>query len=361
MSRKLLGMVALAVAIAVSHSTKSYAQEEDVLALASKLTGKSAELQKVQDELKNKREEIKKETEAVKADEKKVDELRAASRGGRVRVSVGQRDIIVEKGGEVFLHFIERPSRDFGSYEEAIEAMKRFDLTPQSVTITDIATGKRLTEPPPKPDTTELDAAAKALADRQGAADRAVEKYKADKAAYDRDLAAYDTAVDRLNQSLPEAIKEAGSPTPTSEQLNAPKGDYQVEDLSALATKYKGQTAKDGTAVAFVQEAGKLPEPEKWGKGTKVEGTNLRAGTPIATFKPDGTFTPGKGHHAAIYVTQNKKGIWVYDQYKATGGEQRPVETRFIRFKKGTGSNDASTYSVIKKKVVVPDLPPDKP
>jgi hypothetical protein len=54
-----------------------------------------------------------------------------------------------------------------------------------------------------------------------------VQKYKDDKAAYDQDLAAYNAAVDQLNKALPAAIKEAGSPTPTADQLKAPKGDYQ--------------------------------------------------------------------------------------------------------------------------------------
>ena len=398
MTRKLMGAVAFAATIAMLLPAGSYSQDDDLLGSAAKLTAKSSELQKVQDQLKDRREEVKKEAEKVKAEESKVEGMKAASgedpgplegpfylysgafsniQSGKLGTKHPNARTIDGGGG---------PGQKFETFAEArAEAEKRMadGGRQRSYRIEDknritVESGKfgygsddvqklpqsRIDNPTaPKAGSTDLDKAVKGLADRQAASEKAVEKYKADKAAYDKDLADYNVSVERLQKSLPAALAEAGSPTPTAADMAAPKGDYSVEDLGAIITKMKGQAKGDGSALAFVTEAAKLPSPAKWAKGDKVEGATLRPGTPIATFKADGTFAPGKGGHAAIYVTQNKKGIWVYDQYKTAAGEQRPVDARFIRFKKGAGSpsNDAGSYSVIKKGAAVPDLPPEKP
>ena len=197
----------------------------------------------------------------------------------------------------------------------------------------------------PKADNSALADAEKVLAGRQSSSNQAIQKYESDKAAYDRDLAAYNAAVGRADPAIQAAIRDAGSPTPTAAQASAPAGDYQVQNFDEINTKYKGKPLGDGTAASFVQQVAKLPDPADWGKGVAVKGANLRPGTPIATLKADG-FTAGPGNHAAIYITQNGKGVWVYDQYKTASGEQRPVEARFIRFKNGAGSlsNDGSAY-----------------
>src|SRR5262249_35138510 len=60
----------------------------------------------------------------------------------------------------------------------------------------------------PKADSSALGAQERALAGRRAASDQAMQNYLRDKANYDRELAAYNAAVDRLNQSLPAAIAE---------------------------------------------------------------------------------------------------------------------------------------------------------
>ena len=62
----------------------------------------------------------------------------------------------------------------------------------------------------------------------------------------------------------------------------------------------------------------------------------------------DGTYTNESGNHAAIYLYQDDRGIWVYDQWQG-----QPVHKRLIRFEGGSGakwgskSNDGTRFAVI--------------
>ena len=70
-----------------------------------------------------------------------------------------------------------------------------------------------------------------------------------------------------------------------------------------------------------------------------------KPGTAIATFNKSGKYASlPTGNHAAIYVSQDDKGLVVYDQWKG-----QPVHKRTIRFKNGVGSvsNDGDAFSVI--------------
>ena len=68
-------------------------------------------------------------------------------------------------------------------------------------------------------------------------------------------------------------------------------------------------------------------------------------GTAIATFVNGKYPNQPTGNHAAIYVSQDGGGLWVYDQWAAQG----MVKKRYIRFKGGVGSasNDGDAFSVI--------------
>jgi hypothetical protein len=83
--------------------------------------------------------------------------------------------------------------------------------------------------------------------------------------------------------------------------------------------------------------------------GARVRGNpHIAPGTAIATFEPDGSYTSETGNHAAIYLTQDDQGIWVYDQWQG-----QPVHKRLIRFEGGAGakqgskSNDGNRFAVI--------------
>jgi hypothetical protein len=80
--------------------------------------------------------------------------------------------------------------------------------------------------------------------------------------------------------------------------------------------------------------------------------TDRRLASPGAPPSPrsnsDGSYTNESGNHAAIYLYQDERGIWVYDQWQG-----QPVHKRLIRFKSGRGgkrgskSNDGRRFAVI--------------
>lgn len=110
---------------------------------------------------------------------------------------------------------------------------------------------------------------------------------------------------------------------------------------------YSGQKVGNGHCVVFVQHCTNAPNTVLWKKGEKVrDNLRLTRGTAIATFDENGKY-PNKstGNHAAIYVSQDAIGIWVFDQWVTQG----VVKKRMIRFKGGVGSasNDGDTFFVI--------------
>src|SRR5438552_383176 len=99
---------------------------------------------------------------------------------------------------------------------------------------------------------------------------------------------------------------------------------------------YDGKKIGNGHCVVFVQHCTNAPHTSLWAKGIKVRDNLLvKKGTAIATFDENGKY-PNEltGNHAAIYISQNAAGIWVYDQWVRQGA----VKKRLIRFKGGKGS-----------------------
>jgi hypothetical protein len=104
-----------------------------------------------------------------------------------------------------------------------------------------------------------------------------------------------------------------------------------------------------GYCVDFVKAAAGVPRTAAWQEGAEVRGNpDIVRGTAIATFEPDGSYTSESGNHAAIYLSQDDHGIWVYDQWRG-----QPVHKRLIRFEGGSGakqgskSNDGRRFAVI--------------
>ena len=104
-----------------------------------------------------------------------------------------------------------------------------------------------------------------------------------------------------------------------------------------------------GHCVELVQASAGAPRTVAWRAGAEVRGNpNISRGTAIATFEADGTYTSASGNHAAIYLDQDDRGIWVYDQWQG-----QPVHKRLVRFEAGRGgkwgskSNDGRRFAVI--------------
>ena len=122
---------------------------------------------------------------------------------------------------------------------------------------------------------------------------------------------------------------------------------------------FKDRVVGSGQCVAFVQESAKAPMTSSWKQGRKVRGPLvlrwlegvkihmdwIHSGTAIATFA-DGKYpNADSGNHAAIYISQDASGIWVWDQWAG-----QPVHKRLIRFKGGRkpDSEDGDTFAVIR-------------
>ena len=93
------------------------------------------------------------------------------------------------------------------------------------------------------------------------------------------------------------------------------------------------------SCAALVQHYTRVGPTKKWEAGELVRGhKTIKRGTAIATFV-DGKY-PNKSHgnHAALYVSQDDKGIWVVDQWE---GKTAPFTKRRLPF---MGKNADGTY-----------------
>jgi hypothetical protein len=133
------------------------------------------------------------------------------------------------------------------------------------------------------------------------------------------------------------------SPEPAA--VPRPGGPY----VATRPEAFEGRVIGAGYCVDFVKVAAGVPLTAAWREGVTVRGNrNIEPGTAIATFESDGSYTSESGNHAAIYLSQDDRGIWVYDQWQG-----RAVHKRLIPFEGGGGakwgskSNDGRRFAVI--------------
>lgn len=119
--------------------------------------------------------------------------------------------------------------------------------------------------------------------------------------------------------------------------------------VAASPEAFEGEVIGAGYCVDFVKAAAGVPRTAAWRRGVEVrDNPYVARGTAIATFEADGSYTSESGNHAAIYLDQDDRGIWVYDQWRG-----QPVHKRLIRFEGGSGakwgskSNDGRRFAVI--------------
>lgn len=107
-----------------------------------------------------------------------------------------------------------------------------------------------------------------------------------------------------------------------------------------------GNVVGDGQCVALVQQCSRAPHTSQWRQGAPVRGNlGIQRGTAIATFENGKYPNQRHGNHAAIYISQDSKGIQVYDQW--LGKEQMPIHVRTIRWGGEDPSDDGNAFSVI--------------
>jgi hypothetical protein len=119
--------------------------------------------------------------------------------------------------------------------------------------------------------------------------------------------------------------------------------------IAARPEAFEGRVVGAGHCVDLVKAAAGVPRTAAWQEGVAVRGNpHIARGTAIATFESDRSYTSESGNHAAIYVSQDDRGIWVYDQWRG-----QPVHKRLIRFeggsdaKWGSKSNNGTRFAVI--------------
>jgi len=84
----------------------------------------------------------------------------------------------------------------------------------------------------------------------------------------------------------------------------------ELEDTDKVGTKQ---------CVALLQHYAKLPITAAWEEGAQVLGhLTIAKGTAIATFVDGKYKSHSTGNHAAFYLSQDGKGIYVMDQWRGT-------------------------------------------
>ncbi len=126
---------------------------------------------------------------------------------------------------------------------------------------------------------------------------------------------------------------------------------YIFNDVDQLEGKDKVGSKQ---CVALLQHYARLPNTTSWLEGSVVMGTfSVSKGTAIATFVNGRYQNNSTGNHAAFFISQDARGMWIMDQWR--DNIQKPkVSKRYIR-KQGRHasglfvdpSNNAEAYSVI--------------
>ncbi|GHA15423.1 hypothetical protein GCM10008090_26220 [Arenicella chitinivorans] len=110
------------------------------------------------------------------------------------------------------------------------------------------------------------------------------------------------------------------------------------------AHQYRDRVVGDGHCVSLIKRCSGAPDTVDWRPGETVLNADLTPGTIIATFKGN-RYPSRRGYHAAIYIEQDERGIWVWDQWVG-----KPVHRRLIRIRGDDAlpSNSAQAYRVVK-------------
>jgi hypothetical protein len=117
-----------------------------------------------------------------------------------------------------------------------------------------------------------------------------------------------------------------------------------------LAEKLIGKAMVGSHHCAIlVQTYAGAPLAVTWRPGEKVAGnTSIHPGTAIATFLEDRYPNQNKGNHAAFYLGQDARGIWVVEQWKGKNdGKIRKHRIDFKPWCPQSLTRDADAYRVI--------------
>jgi hypothetical protein len=289
------------------------------------------------------------------------EEKKAAAKGGGVRVTV-QGDRIIRKNGQEYLNFLGRRSRDYASYDEAIAAMKEFDVSPNSVRITDSSTGEVLKGPRQKPDSSALEAAERRFAAQQKDYDAISKRLEDRKQSHAAKANKYNSLVDSTRLAveggdlpkLVDAVDHARAVLTADAKKNLagvdPGWDKKLDRIQALGKDRK--PVGDGHCVPLVQAFDpSLGAAKNWKPDQKVMGNaNSKMLEPAATFfgqKPHYPNYP-HGNHAVVVLDKVDDRMLVLDQYK---GKLPGVRVLYSQ-----GGMDANQGKINQSKKLIDDM-----
>lgn len=125
---------------------------------------------------------------------------------------------------------------------------------------------------------------------------------------------------------------------------------YIYADAESLIKTPPAPNVGSGHCVPLVQQYAGCPQTSEWSEGDPVrDNKKIAKGTAIATFVGGKYPNAQSGNHAALFISQDKHGIWVVDQYKNSGG----IKKRYLQFKGKKDnvyvdpSNNGDAFSVI--------------
>lgn len=108
-------------------------------------------------------------------------------------------------------------------------------------------------------------------------------------------------------------------------------------------TPYINKVVGGGECVDLLKTCANVSFAHQWQQGAMVWNNKVPTGTAIATFK-NGVYPSRRGYHAAIYISQDDKGIYVWDQWQG-----KAVHTRLITADNNKlPGNNAYQYRVIR-------------
>lgn len=138
-------------------------------------------------------------------------------------------------------------------------------------------------------------------------------------------------------------------PIKPEKETNKPRTSNQIQTkLTPLlcndASRFEHKVIGNGHCVSLIRLCSNAPTTNHWRAGEPVTKSSPVPGTVIATFAK-GKYPNREGYHAAVFISQDHNGIWVWDQWQG-----KAVHKRLIRFgnKKTDPSNAAQAYSIVK-------------
>lgn len=143
------------------------------------------------------------------------------------------------------------------------------------------------------------------------------------------------------------AQQKPTQPSSTPQTYTPNTRNYNSSYVCQNPSSYKNKVIGDGSCVSLIKKCSFAPDTRYWSAGEKVLSLppgSIPEGSIIATFR-NGKYPSMRGYHAAIYISHDENGIWVWDQWLSM-----PVHKRLIRLRKdkANASNSAQAYRLVK-------------